>query len=244
MLVRCVLACIFLPLTRNLLLLQTDELLKGESDGSSFPNGGLRATHTAGGYTILDPSSPVFIRGDTIHIPTVFISWTGHALDEKTPLLRAEQALNKSAMRLLNALHYHVDGVQSNIGLEQEFFLIPRDAYARRLDLQVCFLLLPPLFVFVRVFVVVVCVLLSPSSLPPVLAEERVSSSSSSCFPLLLLYSPAPEFLVLLPLLALLLFLSPSSLNKTHSLPPLWQHKHHHPPLFSQLTRRRLLLLR
>jgi len=113
-----------------------DELLKGESDGSSFPNGGLRATHTAGGYTILDPSSPVFIRGDTIHIPTVFISWTGHALDEKTPLLRAEQALNKSAMRLLNALHYHVDGVQSNIGLEQEFFLIPRDAYARRLDLQ------------------------------------------------------------------------------------------------------------
>eukprot|EP00287_Rhodomonas_sp_CCMP768_P002260 CAMPEP_0196735238 /NCGR_PEP_ID=MMETSP1091-20130531/13742_1 /TAXON_ID=302021 /ORGANISM="Rhodomonas sp., Strain CCMP768" /LENGTH=720 /DNA_ID=CAMNT_0042078859 /DNA_START=32 /DNA_END=2191 /DNA_ORIENTATION=+ len=113
-----------------------DELLKGETDGSSYPNGGLRATHTAGGYTILDPSSPVFIRGDTIHIPTVFISWTGHALDEKTPLLRAEQALNAAALRLLNALHYKVEGVNSNIGLEQEFFLIPRDAYARRLDLQ------------------------------------------------------------------------------------------------------------
>jgi len=113
-----------------------EELLKGETDGSSYPNGGLRATHTAGGYTILDPSSPVFMRGDTIHIPTVFISWTGHALDEKTPLLRAEQALNKAALRLLNALHYRVEGVQSNIGLEQEFFLVPRDAYARRLDLQ------------------------------------------------------------------------------------------------------------
>jgi glutamine synthetase len=113
-----------------------DELLKGETDGSSYPNGGLRATHTAGGYTILDPSSPITIRGDTVFIPTIFISWTGHALDEKTPLLRAEQALNKEAKRLLNHLGWSVTGVNSNIGLEQEFFLVPKDAYARRLDLQ------------------------------------------------------------------------------------------------------------
>jgi glutamine synthetase len=78
----------------------------------------------------------VFIRGDTIHIPCIFISWTGHALDEKTPLLRAEQAMNREGVRLLKNLGFNTKGVQSNIGLEQEFFLIPRDAYARRLDLQ------------------------------------------------------------------------------------------------------------
>ncbi|EKX45875.1 hypothetical protein GUITHDRAFT_71007 [Guillardia theta CCMP2712] len=113
-----------------------ETMIKGETDGSSYPNGGLRATHTAGGYTIIDPSSPIFIRGDTVHIPCIFISWTGHALDEKTPLLRAEQALNKEGVRFLKNLGYDVSGVQSNIGLEQEFFLVPRDAYARRLDLQ------------------------------------------------------------------------------------------------------------
>lgn len=113
-----------------------ETLVKGETDGSSYPNGGLRATHTAGGYTIIDPTSPIFMRGDTIHIPCVFVSWTGHALDEKTPLLRAEQAMSKEGARLLKNLGYNVKGVQSNIGLEQEFFLIPRDAFARRLDLQ------------------------------------------------------------------------------------------------------------
>ena len=64
-------------------------LLKGETDGSSYMNGGMRATHTAGGYTALDPSSPMFIRNDTLYIPTVFVSFYGKALDEKTPLLRA-----------------------------------------------------------------------------------------------------------------------------------------------------------
>jgi len=113
-----------------------ETLVKGETDGSSYPNGGLRATHTAGGYTIIDPTSPIFMRGDTIHIPCVFISWTGHALDEKTPLLRAEQAMSREGVRLLKNLGYNVKGLQSNIGLEQEFFLIPRDAFARRLDLQ------------------------------------------------------------------------------------------------------------
>jgi glutamine synthetase len=113
-----------------------ETLVKGETDGSSYPNGGLRATHTAGGYTIIDPTSPIFMRGDTIHIPCVFISWTGHALDEKTPLLRAEQAMSREGVRLLKNLGYNVKGLQSNIGLEQEFFLIPRDSFARRLDLQ------------------------------------------------------------------------------------------------------------
>jgi len=113
-----------------------ETLVKGETDGSSYPNGGLRATHTAGGYTIIDPTSPIFMRGDTIHIPCVFVAWTGHALDEKTPLLRAEQAMSKEGTRLLKNIGYNVKGIQSNIGLEQEFFLIPRDSFARRLDLQ------------------------------------------------------------------------------------------------------------
>jgi len=111
-------------------------LIRGESDGSSFPSGGLRATHTAGGYTVLDSSSPIFMRGDTIFVPTIFVSWTGHAIDEKTPLLRSMDALNKEGKRLLKALGYTATGVVPNIGLEQEFFLVPRDAYARRPDLQ------------------------------------------------------------------------------------------------------------
>ena len=83
---------------------EAGELLKGETDGSSYLNGGMRATHTAGGYTALDPTSPMFIRGDTLFIPTVFVSFYGKALDEKTPLLRAMQAMSKSAVRLLSLL--------------------------------------------------------------------------------------------------------------------------------------------
>jgi len=112
------------------------DLLKGETDGSSYMNGGLRATHTAGGYTALDPSSPIFIQGDTVCIPTVFVSFHGDALDEKTPLLRAMQAVSKEGVRLLKLLGYKVGGVVPNIGLEQEFFLVPRDAYYKRPDLQ------------------------------------------------------------------------------------------------------------
>ena len=113
-----------------------ENLFRGESDGSSFPNGGLRATHTAAGYTVIDSSSYIFMRGDTIFIPTIFISWTGHAIDEKTPLLRSMGALNKEAVRLLKNLGYNVSKVVPNIGLEQEYFLVPRDAYAKRMDLQ------------------------------------------------------------------------------------------------------------
>ena len=112
------------------------ELLKGETDGSSYPSGGMRATHTAGGYTVLDPTSPVFIRGDTVYIPTVFVSFYGQALDEKTPLHRAMTTLNKETTRLCKNLGYDISGAQPNIGLEQEYFLIPRAAYYKRLDLQ------------------------------------------------------------------------------------------------------------
>ena len=112
-------------------------ILKGETDGSSYPNGGLRATHRAGAYLSVDATSPIFLRGDTIYIPACMVSYYGHALDEKTPLLRASDLLSKEGARLLNLLGYKgVTGVQANIGLEQELFLIPRDAYLKRPDLQ------------------------------------------------------------------------------------------------------------
>ena len=112
------------------------DLLQGETDGSSYMNGGLRATHTAGGYTALDPSSPIFIRNDTLYIPTVFVSFYGKALDEKAPLLRSMEAVSKAGVRLLGLLGYNCKRVMPNIGLEQEFFLVPREAYYKRTDLQ------------------------------------------------------------------------------------------------------------
>lgn len=112
-------------------------LVRGETDGSSYPNGGLRGTHQAGGYLAVDTSSPIFLRGDTIFIPSVFVSYYGAALDEKTPVLRANAALDKHGSRLLKHLGLNVaSGIQANIGLEQEFFLVPRDAYYKRPDLQ------------------------------------------------------------------------------------------------------------
>lgn len=111
-------------------------ILKGETDGSSYPNGGLRATHSAGAYLSVDPTSPVFLRGDTIFIPSCMVSYYGHALDEKTPLLRASDAMSREGSRLLGNLGYKVKSVFANIGLEQEIFLIPRDAYLKRIDLQ------------------------------------------------------------------------------------------------------------
>ncbi|KAL1495368.1 hypothetical protein AB1Y20_016737 [Prymnesium parvum] len=111
-------------------------LLKGETDGSSYMNGGMRATHTAGGYTALDPSSPMFIRNDTLYIPTVFVSFYGKALDEKTPLLRAMEAVSLAGTRLLKLLGHEAKWVKPMIGLEQEFFLVPREAYYKRPDLQ------------------------------------------------------------------------------------------------------------
>lgn len=112
-------------------------LTKGETDGSSYKNGGLRGTHRAGGYLAVDTSSPIFLRGDTIFIPSVFVSYFGAALDEKTPLLRANNALNREGSRLLSKLGLDVSsGIRTNIGLEQEIFLVPREAYYKRPDLQ------------------------------------------------------------------------------------------------------------
>lgn len=115
------------------------DLVQGETDGSSFPNGGMRATHTAAGYLAIDTSSPIFLRGDTIMIPSIFVSYYGKALDEKTPLLRANDAMSTHGSRLLKHLGMaDIDehGVKANIGLEQEIFLVPRDHYYRRPDLQ------------------------------------------------------------------------------------------------------------
>ena len=94
---------------------------QGETDGSSFQNGGLRATHTAAAYTVIDPSSPIVLRDDTIYIPTVLAAFTGEALDEKMPLLRAMAAVDREGRRLLKHLgHTSAGKVFPNIGLEQE----------------------------------------------------------------------------------------------------------------------------
>jgi len=112
------------------------DLLNGQTDGSSFPNGGLRATHCAGAFLTIDPESPPFILGDTMYLPSVVAAYTGVALDEKTPLHRAVQALSKEGVKLLGQLGLKTAGLVNNIGLEQEIFLVPRDAYFRRPDLQ------------------------------------------------------------------------------------------------------------
>jgi glutamine synthetase len=116
------------------------QLIQGEPDGSSFPTGGIRATFEARGYTIWDVTSPAYIlenaNGTTLCIPTAFVSWTGEALDKKTPVLRSMQALNKQAQRVLK-LFGHTDGamVSSTAGPEQEYFLIDRNFYYARPDL-------------------------------------------------------------------------------------------------------------
>ena len=111
------------------------ELIKGETDGSSFPSGGLRATFEARGYTAWDPTSYAFIKENTLCIPTAFCSYSGEALDTKTPLLRSMEALNRSATRILTLFGQETKGVISTCGPEQEYFLIDRDMYARRKDL-------------------------------------------------------------------------------------------------------------
>lgn len=111
------------------------ELIKGETDGSSFPSGGLRATFEARGYTAWDPTSYAFIKENTLCIPTAFCSYSGDALDTKTPLLRSMEALNRSTVRILKLFGNDTKGVISTCGPEQEYFLIDRDMYARRKDL-------------------------------------------------------------------------------------------------------------
>ncbi len=115
------------------------ELIKGESDASSFPSGGLRATFEARGYTAWDCTSPAFVKDSTLYIPTVFCSYTGEALDKKTPLLRSMEALNTSALRVLRHLGDNESTrVTTTVGPEQEYFLIDRELYEKRLDLLLC----------------------------------------------------------------------------------------------------------
>ena len=113
------------------------ELIKGEPDASSFPSGGLRATFEARGYTAWDPTSYAFIKGKTLCIPTAFCSYSGHALDKKTPLLRSMEALNKQALRILRLFgNDTVKRVTSSVGPEQEYFLITNEMYEQRPDLR------------------------------------------------------------------------------------------------------------
>lgn len=114
-------------------------LAKGESDASSFPSGGLRATFEARGYTAWDPTSPAFVLGTTLYIPTAFCAYTGEALDQKTPVLRSMQALNKQALRVLRALgDTKTVSVHPTVGAEQEYFLVDKEQFDKRLDLKVC----------------------------------------------------------------------------------------------------------
>lgn len=112
-------------------------LIKGEPDASSFPNGGLRTTFEARGYTYWDVKSPVFIRDNILCIPTVFVSYSGEALDKKDPLLKSLEALSKAATRVVNILgDKDVKSCDISVGLEQEYFLIDRKYFNRRLDLR------------------------------------------------------------------------------------------------------------
>ncbi len=112
------------------------ELIKGEPDASSFPSGGLRATFEARGYTVWDPTSYAFIKDKTLCIPTAFCSYSGEALDKKTPLLRSMEAINREALRVLKLMGYEdVKRVTPSVGPEQEYFLIDKDVYEQRPDL-------------------------------------------------------------------------------------------------------------
>ncbi len=115
------------------------ELVKGEPDASSFPSGGLRATFEARGYTAWDPTSPAFIKDKTLYIPTAFCSYSGEALDKKTPLLRSMDVLNKEAVRVLHILgSKDVRHINTTVGPEQEYFLVDKDLYKKRKDLIFC----------------------------------------------------------------------------------------------------------
>ena len=114
------------------------ELIQAEPDASSFPNGGLRATFEARGYTAWDPTSPAFIKDDVLCIPTAFCSYNGEALDKKTPLLRSMTALDRASKRVLALFGKTPKRIVTNVGNEQEYFLIRKDAYRRRRDLVIC----------------------------------------------------------------------------------------------------------
>ncbi len=114
------------------------ELIKGEPDASSFPNGGLRATFEARGYTTWDPTSYAFIKDNTLCIPTIFCSFDGSSLDKKTPLLRSMAVLNEQALRILKLFGSDAAHVSTTVGCEQEYFLINKDLVSQREDLLLC----------------------------------------------------------------------------------------------------------
>ncbi len=115
------------------------ELVVGEPDASSFPNGGIRSTFEARGYTAWDPTSPAFVLNGSLYIPTAFCSYTGEVLDKKTPLLRSMEVLNKQALRILRLFgNNEVKRVVATVGPEQEYFLIDEKVYEKREDLKLC----------------------------------------------------------------------------------------------------------
>ncbi len=112
------------------------ELVRGEPDASSFPNGGLRATFEARGYTAWDPTSYAFIKNNVLCIPTAFCSYSGHALDKKTPLLRSMEAINRQGLRILKLFgNEDVHTLRTTVGCEQEYFLVDKEYYEQRKDL-------------------------------------------------------------------------------------------------------------
>ena len=121
--------------TTILMAFSGKELVQGETDGSSFPSGGLRATFEARGYTVWDPMSPAFIKDEVLCIPTAFISYTGEALDKKTPLLRSEVVVEQQAKRVLKLFGRTPKRVVTNCGPEQEYFLVSEQDYKARPDL-------------------------------------------------------------------------------------------------------------
>ncbi|MBP1553417.1 MAG: glutamine synthetase III [Oscillospiraceae bacterium] len=113
-------------------------LSKGESDASSFPSGGLRSTFEARGYTVWDVTSPCYVQGTTLYIPTAFAAFTGEALDQKTPLLRSTQAVNKQVTKVMNLLGFDdIKSVKPTVGAEQEYFLVDKEYYSKRLDIKI-----------------------------------------------------------------------------------------------------------
>ncbi len=115
------------------------ELVRGEPDASSFPNGGIRSTFEARGYTVWDTTSYAFLKDDTLYIPTAFCSYSGEALDKKTPLLRSMDTLNKQALRILRLFGNHTaQRVNATVGPEQEYFLVDKEVFLKRPDLKYC----------------------------------------------------------------------------------------------------------
>jgi len=121
-------------------VLPHERLFIGETDGSSFPNGGLRATHTAAAFTTWDRSSPCFVMDDVLRIPCAFVTHLGACIDDKTPLLRSNDAVNKQGLRLLKNIKIATDAkaIHSFLGWEQEFFILKADLYRKRPDLLNC----------------------------------------------------------------------------------------------------------